>query len=109
MRKSNFTVNAAKLIMWIDKQGWYPLLDYALRSAEEQKRLYDDGKSKCDGINSYSAHQYGKMTGRYAVDIYIHDGDKDIGKRELYEKAHTYWDSLGGKPMLKWDLAHFEV
>jgi hypothetical protein len=85
------------------------LLDYALRSSEEQKRLFDEGKSKCDGINNYSAHQYGKMPGRFAIDLYIHDGDRDIGKQELYEKAHQYWSSIGGKPMLKWDQAHFEV
>lgn len=109
MRKSDFTVSVAKLILWVEKQGWYPLLDYALRSTEEQQRMYANKLSKCDGITTFSAHQYGRMPGRYAVDLYIHDGDKNISKEDIYEKAHDYWSALGGKPMIKWDQAHFEV
>ena len=109
MKKSDFTIKVAQLIFWVGKKDWYPLLDYAYRSSEEQTLLYDAKKSKCDGITSYSAHQYGKMPGRFAVDIYIHDGDRNIGKRELYEEAHKYWSSLGGKPMISWDINHFEV
>jgi len=109
MKKSDFTIKVAELILWIEKQGWYPLLDYALRSTEEQQRLFKEGKSKCDGVTNFSAHQYGKMPGRFAVDLYIHDGDKSIVKEDLYVKAHNYWTTLGGKPMLRWDQAHFEV
>lgn len=109
MGKAEFTVMVGQLILWLDNEGLFPLLDYAFRSAGEQNRLYDEGKSKCDGIKNISAHQYRDAGGRYAVDIYIHDGDGDIGKREPYERAHDYWSTMGGKPMIKWDWGHFEV
>lgn len=109
MKRHAFTKRVARLIMWIDGSGWYPLLDYALRSTEEQQRLFEEGKSRCDGVNEISAHQYPDAGGRYAVDIYMHDGDFDIAKKRLYEQAHQFWEAMGGKPMLSWDIAHFEV
>jgi len=109
MRKSDFTIMVAKLILHIAYKGWYPLLDYAKRSRFEQKRLYDLGKSKCDGTRIISAHQYEDAGGRYAVDIYIHDGDYDINNAQLYKEAHEFWSSLGGDDMIEWDMAHFEA
>ena len=101
-------VQSTTLILWIKKQGWYPYLDYALRSEEEQQRLYGLGLSKCDGITRVSRHQYGKVDG-FAVDIYISKDGIRIFEEELYVKAHKYWESLGGRPMIEWDKAHFEV
>lgn len=37
------------------------------RSTTEQIQLFKDGKSKCDGINKVSAHQYG-----YAIDFFAY-------------------------------------
>lgn len=104
MDRPTFTIKIANLILWVVDQGWFPILDYALRSTEEQARLFKEGKSKCDGVNTLSNHQRGK-----AVDLYIHDGDNDIRKEEIYQKAHAKWEELGGKKMISWDLAHFEV
>jgi uncharacterized protein YcbK (DUF882 family) len=103
MKRTDFTVKIAELILWISHQGWYAILDYGLRSEEEQQRLFKAGKSKCDGIQKKSQHQRG-----LAEDIYIHDGDNNIEKRELYEKAHQFWETLGGEPMISWDQGHFE-
>ena len=103
MNRAEFTIKVAQLILWIHWQGWYPLLDYVLRSTEEQQRLFKEGKSKCDGIKKRSRHQVAR-----AADIYIHDGDRNIWKRELYEKTHQFWELIGGKPMITWDLGHFE-
>lgn len=112
MKREDFTVNIAKLIMWIKDQGWYCLLDFGLRSAEEQHRLFLAGASRDDGIKNISQHQRGK-----AEDIYIHNGDGNINKKEYYDKAHAFWTSLGGDPMInigtaeqpKWDMGHFQV
>jgi hypothetical protein len=109
VKRAEFTCKVADLILWILSQGWGPLLDYALRSAEEQQRLFAAGKSKCDGVYTLSGHQYGAISGRFAVDIYIRDAASSTENRDLYEKAHQYWESLGGRPMIEWDLDHFEV
>ena len=42
-----------------------------LRTAEEQNRLFKDGKSKCDGYIRKSKHQDGK-----ALDFYAYAGGK---------------------------------
>ena len=46
-----------------------------LRTAKDQKELFDRGVSKCDGIKNKSYHQSGN-----AFDIYIYEGGKAISK-----------------------------
>jgi hypothetical protein len=101
--RTQFTIRIAKLIFWVESKGWFPILDYVLRSKEEQRRLFNLDLSKCDGEKKKSKHQTG-----HAADLYIHDGDKNIQKKALYKEAHEFWETLGGKPMIEWDQAHFE-
>jgi hypothetical protein len=97
--------------MMLDKE--YPIIDYVKRSEAEQRHLFTEGKSKCDGISSISQHQRGK-----AIDIYfpdLDDIDKDMDKDELlppnkgWEYWHKYWEEKGGKPIIEWDKGHFEA
>jgi hypothetical protein len=112
MNRVEFTHQIVNLLaaMMLDKE--YPIIDYVKRSKEEQKRLFDLGLSKADGVNGISGHQIGK-----AVDIYfpdLDDVDKDMDKNELlppkmgWEYWHKYWEEKGGKPMIDWDKGHFE-
>lgn len=110
MKKWQFTENVAKLILWCREQGYYVFMDYGLRSAEEQKRLFDKGLSRCNGASTISAHQYGKHPhGHFAVDLPMCGNDWDINSPEPYERAHDFWSTLGGAPMISWDKAHFEA
>jgi len=95
----------AKLIIYAIKRGYSVIVDYVFRSAEEQNRLFQRGKSKCDGYKVKSKHQYG-----LAADVYVvkDDGSLDFSV-DPYKVLHQYWESIGGKPMIKWDLGHFEV
>ena len=110
MKKWQFTENKAKLVLWCRAQGYYVFEDYSLRGAEEQKRLFDMGLSECDGVNDISAHQYGKHPqGHFASDLYMCGDDWNIENPEPYERAHDFWSTLGGAPMISWDKGHFEA
>jgi len=79
------------------------LIDYIKRSFAEQQRMYDQGLSKCDGINKLSWHNYGR-----AVDIYFQDKGDLIDPIKGWEYWHQRWEELGGHPMIEWDKGHFE-
>jgi hypothetical protein len=86
------------------------IIDYVLRSKEEQKRLFDKGLSKLDGTTKISDHQKGQ-----AVDIYFVVNDKiDFGfesseAKDYAKKYHELWEEMGGQPMIEWDKPHFGV
>ena len=78
------------------------------RTAEEQKRLFDEGKSKCDGTKNVSKHQRWR-----AVDIVIVDADGEcIWATPEYAVLGKFWESLGGTWGGSWagfpDQYHFE-
>jgi len=84
--------------------GERPILDYCKRSAEEQNRLFKEGKSKCDGYKKISKHQQG-----LAVDIYFVGLDGKLTDPKLgWEYWHNIWEGLGGRKMIEWDKMHFE-
>jgi hypothetical protein len=105
MNRLEFTRAKCNLIaaMFLEKEQ--PIEDYLKRSTEEQKRLFDLGLSKCDGVNIVSAHQRGK-----AIDIYFLSDDLTtlVTPKKGYEYWHKYWEQKGGKPMIEWDPGHFE-
>lgn len=106
MNRREFTNKIAQLIMEMIVDGEQPILDYALRSAEEQNRLFKAGKSKCDGYEKKSRHQFGK-----AVDIYFYNEKQsilDFTSKEKYEKWHKRWQEMGGREIISWDLGHYE-
>ena len=85
------------------EDGEHPIIDYVLRSTEEQKRLFDKKLSKCDGITNRSAHQSGK-----AMDIYFIENGKMVDPNCGWEHWHKRWEEMGGQPMISWDRGHFE-
>ena len=86
------------------------IIDYVLRSKEEQKRLFDKGLSKCDGTIKMSDHQKAQ-----AVDIYFVVNDKiDFGfespeAKDYAKKYHDLWVEMGGQPVIIWDLCHYSL
>lgn len=111
MNRREFTKRIATLILRMIEDGNQPVLDYVLRSTEEQQRLYADGKTKCDGVKILSKHQ-----GALAADIYFvldNDGTPLIDfnadrTADLHRKYHDIWETMGGKPMIEWDKDHYE-
>ena len=110
--RRTLTKNASLLVLDMIAEGEEPVFDYVLRSAEEQKRLFDKGKSQLDGYEKISNHQKGK-----AVDIYLTETNIDgfamvrfDWDRQKAEKWHKIWEECyGGREMIEWDLPHFEV
>jgi hypothetical protein len=104
VNRIEFTSRIGKLILYGNELGYDLVLDWVLRDADTQHRLYLKGASKCDGIKNRSRHQDG-----LAADIYIIEDGKIVNEAEPYLKLHEYWDSLGGESALMWDIGHFEV
>jgi len=108
MTRREFTRKICELIYEMVQAGHNPILDYAMRSSSEQRKLYDEGLSKCDGTKILSAHQKGT-----AADIYLVQTEPEI--KIIFEwnkdKAifwHNTWTRKGGKAAIPWDLGHFE-
>lgn len=55
------------------------------RSIERQKQLYDEGKSKIDGINKKGKHNYNPSL---AADIYTYHPDLNTRRKLAYDKSH---------------------
>jgi hypothetical protein len=107
MSRVLFTAILVDLLDDMIRQGDHPIVDYVKRSEEEQKRLFDAGLSKCDGVTNISKHQVGR-----AVDIYLIKDGAMLDWAIVPEKAkwyHDLWESLGGKPSISWDEGHFEL
>ncbi len=54
------------------------------RSVERQKQLFDEGRSKIDGITRLGKHNH---TPSEAVDIYIYHPDLETRRKLVYDKA----------------------
>lgn len=107
MTRFEFTDNICTLIIMMIAEGEKPLIDYVKRSAEEQRRLFDQKLSKCDGEIIRSAHQDGK-----AMDIYfLNDkGDAITEPKKGFAYWHKKWEEdFGGKKVIEWDQGHFEA
>jgi hypothetical protein len=102
-KRTNFTVAIAKLIILGIDYGLDLVLDWVLRDAETQRRMFDKGLSKCDGTTKRSKHQSG-----CAADLYIISHGKISDNIQDYEWLHEQWVIMGGAPMIKWDMGHFE-
>jgi hypothetical protein len=102
--RTEFTIALANLISQMELNGDKPILDYVKRSAEEQRRLFDKGLSKCDGVNKVSAHQIGR-----AADIYLDNNGSIEWTEEKANYYHEIWSNMGGRAAISWDLGHFEM
>ena len=103
MNRIEFTKKLAALLSQMVFAGEMPILDYVKRSAEEQKRLFALGLSKCDGVKKISKHQIG-----LAADIYFQDGKELVDPVCGLEYWHKIWSEMGGVKMIEWDKGHFE-
>ena len=108
MKRAKFTKMLSFLLKTMTDDGNMPVVDYVLRSATEQKRLYDLGRSKCDGVKRKSKHQAG-----LAVDIYfVVNGKIDFAYNNtshLADQYHRLWENLGGKKTISWDKPHYAI
>lgn len=55
------------------------------RSLERQKKLYDEGKSRIDGISSKGKHNYSPSL---AADIYVYHPSLQTRRKIAYDKVH---------------------
>lgn len=119
MTRVEFTEKIVFLLSQMVAQAEKPIIDYVLRSTEEQQRLFAKGRvnnggqwqivnknevvTYCDGITKPSKHNSAT-----AMDIYfIVDGKMDFSK-DRYIKWHKQWESMGGRAMLDFDMPHYE-
>jgi len=120
MNRREFTRKISQLILEMVEAGDMPVYDYCLRSAKEQKRLFEKGVSGCDGYIKRSRHQSGKAMDIYLVKLnskgkpYV---DYNWTDDEKTLKWHKRWVELGGKKMITFtnrlghkieDRCHFE-
>lgn len=125
-KRVEFTKKLFELLKYMYDNNDNPVIDYCLRSPEEQLRLFSQGrklvngkweivdKSKiityCDGYNVKSKHNLG-----LAADIYLTDTKGNILFTWNKEKANFYhkkWIELGGKSLWiekNFDAPHFEL
>lgn len=103
MNRLEFTANIIQLLKNMILNEEHPILDFCKRSDEEQKRLFDAGLSKCDGIKIRSRHQDG-----CAVDIYFIEENKISEPKLGFGYWHEEWERLGGGKYISWDLGHWE-
>ena len=84
-------------------------VDSYYRTPAQQKALFDEGKSKCDGTKILSKHQ-----SHLARDIFvINDKSEIVWADAPYATLGAYWETLGGV----WgghfggfrDIFHFEL
>ncbi len=103
MTRRQFTLMVGLLIAYVRFVCPYdPIIGDVKRSRQEQARVFKLKLSKRDGVKKISDHQTGK-----GIDLYLGKGRKLIWSRALYRKLHKFWELLGGKKMIFWDLSHF--
>jgi len=103
MTRVEFTANIVDLLYRMRLEGESPIIDFVKRSDEEQKRLFDAGLSKCDGVHKISKHQIGK-----AMDIYFISDGRLVSPTLGYPYWHDVWEEMGGGNRIDWDEVHFE-
>lgn len=103
-KQSIFLLNFAKLIIWVNEQGWQVTAGELLRTKEQQDIYMKTGVSK----TSNSRHLV-KMAGDLSLFI---DGVYQTNK-EPYKPLAEYWKSLHPDNVAGydwgWDAPHFEM
>ena len=93
LKRADFNYKFAILTIYAKLRGIKFICTSYTRTAEEQNRLFKEGKSQCDGYKKISMHQKDR-----ARDIVIiTDKAKPIWKRtEDYETLGKFWVGLDG-------------
>lgn len=91
--QKNFANILGKLILFAFESNIKVKIYYLGRTAEEQKELFDQGKSNCDGYSKVSKHQQ-----MLACDLaIIKDGQIIWEMCPEYEILGNWWRTNGGK------------
>lgn len=101
--RTEFTKTITQLLLFMILEGETPIIDYVKRHDKTQKILFDEGKSKCDGVNKVSRHQRGM-----AMDIYFLEDSRLVPPHKGFDYWHRRWEEMGGEPAIEWDQGHFE-
>ena len=107
--RDQFARMMGKLLQYAAKQNIDVLVFSLTRTAQTQRKFYDEGKSKLDGVLKKSTHQRGR-----AFDLVVIKGKKTIWKHvEEYTTLGEYWEKLGGVWGGRWkdphDIYHFQL
>lgn len=104
-----FFKKISMLVIWASVKDIQLLPISFFRTAQEQEKMFKDGKSKCDGYKIISKHQQG-----LAMDfVIIKNGVPVWSHIEEYDWLGEIWKSLGGiwggdfKSLN--DIFHFEI
>jgi len=78
------------------------------RSTERQKQLFDEGKSKIDGISRLGKHNYSPSK---AADIYVYHPRIEIRRKIVYDKVHLAYlagviSACANELLDKGDISH---
>jgi len=99
-----FSLNLAKLIIWIYDNGMECTMGEVLRTQEQQEIYVKSGKSK----TSNSKHLL-----KLAADINLFIGGEYKTDKESYKEMAKYWKSLHENNVAGydwgWDSNHFEM
>ncbi len=99
-----FLLNVAKLIQYVSEQGWWVTGGELLRTKEQQKIYFDNGKSKT---------MRSKHRSKLAIDLSLFVGGEYQTKKEPYKPLADYWKSLHPNNVAGydwgWDANHFEM
>lgn len=92
-KRALFTRNLARLLLYAEGLGFYPVID--------QARRCDD----CPIGHPNSTHKAG-----LAADILLYDRDFNwLPDPENYVLLHDFWDTLGGAERIANDMNHFSI
>lgn len=98
-----FLLNAARLIIWANEQGYHVRPGELMRTVEQQKMYVQQGKSKT--MNS-------RHIQKLAIDLYLVHNMK-LAPRAMYAPLAKYWKSLHPDNVAGfdwgWDANHFEM
>ena len=78
------------------------------RTLARQKQLFDEGKSKIDGISSKGMHNYKPSL---AVDIFVYHPDLETRRKLAYDRVHLSYiagviDAVAEELYAKGDITH---
>lgn len=90
-KRALFLKKFAALVSYAALVGIHFIVTSFDRNAAEQKTLFDEGKSMCDGTRKKSAHQ-----NWLAVDLAVIEHGDIRWDREAYETLGEFWLALGG-------------
>lgn len=99
-----FLLNVAKLIIWINEQGWYATGGELLRTKEQQQIYFDENKSKTMDSDHLK---------KLAIDLNLFINGVYQTNKEAYKPLADYWKSLNENNVAGydwgWDANHFSM